>query len=71
MPRLPFLSFHYCELITNNKVNKTNEIYKAKSPLCAAKKAYRVHKDMVRLCVLNTEDNLVYCYDTTDFLPSK
>ena len=71
MPRLPLLLFHFCELVSNNRVNKTDEIYKAKTPLSAAKKAYRVHKDLDRVCVLNTEDNLIYCYETNNFLQSK
>ena len=60
-----------CVIDENNEFIPTNNVYKARDSLAAAKKAFRQHKLFKSICVLNTDNNKLYEYDTSTFFTKK
>lgn len=71
MPSKPLITFIMCVLDENNEFTPTNNIYKARDSLAAAKKAFRVHKNFNPVYILNTNNNKIYEYDTSTFFTKK
>ena len=71
MPTNPLITFVMCVMNENNEIVPTKCVYKARDSLAAAKKAFRVHKQMNPVFVINTDTYKVYEYDTSTFFTKK
>jgi hypothetical protein len=71
MPSNPLITFIMCVMNENNEFVPTHSIYKARDSLAAAKKAFRAHKILKIIHVLNTNNNNIYSYDTSTFFTKK
>ena len=57
MPSNPLITFIMCVMDENNEFVPTHSIYKARDSLTAAKKAFRAHKVLKIIHILNTNNN--------------
>ena len=63
--------FTLCTLEPDNKFQKTDNEYRARDPLAAAKKAFRGNKHMNPICILDNDTTQVFVYDTSTFFTVK
>tara|TARA_Y100000816_G_scaffold204073_1_gene150431 strand:+ start:275 stop:511 length:237 start_codon:yes stop_codon:yes gene_type:complete len=60
-----------CILNENNGFSKTDQKFRARNSLAAAKKAFRNNKNLLKVYILDTDDSKVYAYDTKSFFKVK
>lgn len=71
MPKNRLITFLLCNIEPDNSFVLTEKIYRARSSLCAAKKAYRENKQLKIIFVLNTDNREIHQFDTSSFFTKK
>ena len=71
MPRHSFNNYYMCNIAPDNKFIKTDIFVKAKEPLSAAKKLFRLNKTLENIYVLEENTNKIYHYETKHFFKTK
>ena len=63
--------FTLCTLELDNRFQKTENEYRARDPLAAAKKAFRGNKSLNPVYILDNDTQQVFVYDTSTFFTVK
>ena len=70
MPKNYLITFILCNMLPDNSFKLTEKIYRARSSLCAAKKAYKDNKNLRYVFILNTDNREIHQFDTSSFFSS-
>ena len=71
MPKNHLITFVLCKMKPDNSFELTDKIYKARSSLCAAKKAYKDNKQLKQVFILNTDNREIHQFETQSFFTKK
>ena len=71
MPKNYLITFVLCNILPDNSFELTEKMYRARSSLCAAKKAYKDNKNLKDVFVLNTDNREIHQFDTSSFFTKK
>lgn len=71
MTKKYLVTFVLCNIKSDNSFELTDKIYRARSSLCAAKKAYKDNKQLKIVFILNTDNREIHQFDTSTFFTKK
>lgn len=71
MPKQPLSLYFLCISSPQNQIIITDKSYRARSPLAAAKKAFRDNKSYSKIIIYNDNDKNISTFDTENFFTYK